>query len=116
LSLNRPAKIREELPGEVCASSHVKEILEEHLGEYEKKYLVLERLNYKHEAERILELYSEVPLFNQNLSGTLGYSRHWLFLFLTIKKPCISSPSEAGVEDFRGYTGPPFLCLNMNSL
>jgi len=47
--------------------SLIKEILEEHLADYEAKYLTLERLDYKEEAERILELYSEVPLYSQNL-------------------------------------------------
>jgi len=35
---------------------HAREILEEHLGEYEM------RLGYAEEAERILELYNKVPL------------------------------------------------------
>jgi len=45
----------------------VKEIIEEHLAEYEHKYLAFERLNDTEEAKRILELYSEVPLYSQNL-------------------------------------------------
>ena len=40
---------------------HTREILEEHLGEYEM------RLGYAEEAERILELYNKVPLYSQNL-------------------------------------------------
>jgi len=47
--------------------SLIKEILEEHLADSEAKYLNLERLNYNKDAERILELYSEVPLYSQNL-------------------------------------------------
>jgi len=40
---------------------HARDILEEHLGEYEM------RLGYAEEAEKILELYNEVPLYSQNL-------------------------------------------------
>ena len=47
--------------------SLIKEILEEHLADSEAKYLNLERLNDNKDAERILELYSEVPLYSQNL-------------------------------------------------
>jgi RHH-type transcriptional regulator, rel operon repressor / antitoxin RelB len=46
---------------------YVKEILEEHLAEYEDRYLALERLNDKNakyctteEVERVLELSTEV--------------------------------------------------------
>jgi len=45
----------------------IKEMFEEHLAEYQHKYLTLERLHYAEEAERILELYGEVPLYSQNL-------------------------------------------------
>jgi len=47
--------------------SIIKEIVEEHLADSEAKYLALEGLNENEDAERILELYSEVPLYNQNL-------------------------------------------------
>jgi predicted DNA-binding protein len=47
--------------------SLIKEILEEHLAEHEAEYLAFERLNYTEETERILTLYSEVPLYSQNL-------------------------------------------------
>jgi predicted DNA-binding protein len=45
----------------------VKGILEEHLPEYENRFLSLEGLDYTKEAERILELYNQVPLYNQVL-------------------------------------------------
>jgi predicted DNA-binding protein len=47
--------------------SIIKEILEEHLANWEAKYLAFEGLNENEDAERILELYSEVPLYSQNL-------------------------------------------------
>jgi len=52
---------------EIPKESIIKEILEEHLADCEAKYLTLERLNDNKDAERILELYSEVPLYSQNL-------------------------------------------------
>jgi len=44
-----------------------REIFEEHLADGEAKSLLLGRLDYQKEAERILELYSEVHLFSHNL-------------------------------------------------
>jgi predicted DNA-binding protein len=47
--------------------SYVEEILEEHLPDYENKYLFIDRRDCTEEEERILKLYSDVPLYSQNL-------------------------------------------------
>lgn len=47
--------------------SHLEEMLEEYLADYENKYLFIDRRDCTEEEERILDLYSDVPLYSQNL-------------------------------------------------